>query len=108
MELSICLVTQQERIGSTSVSMSFMVTRLHPVEAPLTSILRQSKPQSSTVTSTDENGLNAHGTTMTEQEQSLLHHQVVSLASMVLFLQHVEDMTWMVARCIERKIGNKG
>jgi hypothetical protein len=44
---------------------------------------------------------------MTEREQSSLHHLVVSLASMVLFLQHVEDMTWMVARCIEPKIGNK-
>jgi hypothetical protein len=45
--------------------------------------------------------------TMTEREQSSLHHLVVSLALMVLFLQHVEDMTWMVARCIERKTGNK-
>jgi hypothetical protein len=44
---------------------------------------------------------------MTEREQSLLHHLVVSLASMVLSLQLVEDMTWMVVRCIEPKIGNK-
>jgi hypothetical protein len=107
MALSICLDTRQERIGSTSVFMSFMVTRLHPVEAPPTSILRQSKPQSSTVTSTDENGLNEHGTTMTEREQSSLHHLVVSLALMVLFLQLVEVMIWMVARCIEQKTGNK-
>jgi hypothetical protein len=45
--------------------------------------------------------------TMTEREQSSLHHLVVWLALMVLFLQHVEDMTWMVARCIEQKIGSR-
>jgi hypothetical protein len=45
--------------------------------------------------------------TMTEREQSSLHHLVVSLALMVLFLQLVEVMTWMVARCIERKTGNR-
>jgi hypothetical protein len=44
---------------------------------------------------------------MMGREQFSLHHLVVSLALMVLFLQHVEDMTWMVARCIERKTGNK-
>jgi hypothetical protein len=46
--------------------------------------------------------------TMTEREQSSLHHLVVWLALMVLFLQHVEDMIWMVVRCIELKTGNKG
>jgi hypothetical protein len=46
--------------------------------------------------------------TMTEREQSSLHRQVAWLASMVLCLQLVEDMTWMVARCIEQKTGNKG
>jgi hypothetical protein len=45
--------------------------------------------------------------TMTEREQSLLHHLVVWLALMVLFLQLVEVMTWMVVRCIEQKTGNK-
>jgi hypothetical protein len=44
---------------------------------------------------------------MTEREQSSLHHLVVSLALMVLFLQLVEGMISMVARCIERRIGNK-
>jgi hypothetical protein len=107
MALSICLDTRRVRIGSTSVFMSFMVTRLPPVEAPPTSILRQSKPQSSTVTFTDENGQNGLGMTMTEREQSSLHHLVVSLALMVLFLQLVEVMIWMVARCIERRTGNR-
>jgi hypothetical protein len=46
--------------------------------------------------------------TMTGREQSSLHHLVVSLALMVLSLQHVEGMTWMVALCIEPKTGNKG
>jgi hypothetical protein len=44
---------------------------------------------------------------MMGREQSSLHHQVAWLVSMVLFLQLVEGMTWMVARCIERKTGNK-
>ena len=74
---SICLDTRRVRIGSTSVFMSFMVTRLPPVEVPPTSILRQSKPQSSTVTFTDENGLNGLGMTMMEREQSSLHRLVV-------------------------------
>jgi hypothetical protein len=44
---------------------------------------------------------------MTEQEQSSLHRQVAWLALMVLCLLHGVVMTWMDARCIERKTGNK-
>jgi hypothetical protein len=45
--------------------------------------------------------------TMTGREQSSLHRLVVLPESMEQSLQHVEDMTWMVARYIERKTGNK-
>jgi hypothetical protein len=45
--------------------------------------------------------------TMMAREQSSLHRQVAWRVSMVLCLRLVEDMTWMVARCIERKTGNK-
>jgi hypothetical protein len=107
MALSICLDTQLVRIGSTSVFMSFMVTRLPPVEAPPTSISQLSKPPLSTVTSTAGNGLSGLGMTMMGREQSSLHRLVAWLVLMVLFLQHVEDMTWMVVRCIEQKTGNK-
>jgi hypothetical protein len=107
MALSICLDTRLVRIGSTSVFIVFTETVSHPEAQPPINISQPSKPQSSTVTSTDGNGLNAHGMTMTGREQSSLHHLVAWLALMVLCLQHVEDMIWMVARCIERKTGNR-
>jgi hypothetical protein len=107
MGLSICLDTQQVRIGLTKGFTSSTAIKSHPEAPPPINISQPSKPQSSTVTSIGANGLNAHEMTMMGQEQSLLHHLVVWLALMVQSLQHAEATISTADRCIEQSIGNK-
>jgi hypothetical protein len=45
------------------------------------------------VISIGANGLNEHAMTMMGREPSWLHHLVVWLVLMVLYLQHAEDTT---------------